>query len=93
MAKKSAASASVKAFPFGSAVQLARAVRTGAISSLELLKAYLDRVDRYNPALNAVVIDDRDRALKDAKAADRALAAGKAAKKSRAARQRKCVTS
>ena len=77
MAKKPAASASVKAFPFGSAVQLAKAVRTGAISSVELLKAYLDRVDTFNPSLNAVVIDDRARALKDAKAADRALAAGK----------------
>ena len=77
MAKKSAATASVKAFPFGSATQLARAVRTGAVSSVELLKAYLERVDRYNPALNAVVVDDRVRALRDAKAADRALAAGK----------------
>ncbi len=39
--------------------------------------AYLDRVDRLNPAINAVVVDDRERALKDARAADRALAKGR----------------
>ena len=77
MVKKSVASASVSAFPFGSAIQLARAVRTGAVSSVELLKAYLERVDRLNPALNAVVVDDRAQAMKHARVADRALAAGK----------------
>ena len=48
----------------------------GRVSSLELLRAYLDRVDRLNPAINAIVVDDRERALKDARAADRALAKG-----------------
>ena len=43
---------------------------------VELLRAYLERVDRLNPAINAIVVDDRERALKDAKAADRALARG-----------------
>ena len=68
--------AAVGSFPFGSAVQLARAVRTGKVSAVELLKAYLDRVDRLNPAINAVVVDDREAALKQARAADRALAKG-----------------
>ncbi|MDO9175040.1 MAG: amidase family protein, partial [Actinomycetota bacterium] len=63
-------------FPFGSAVQLARAVRTGKVSAVELLRAYLERVDRLNPAINAVVVDDRVAALKQARAADRALAKG-----------------
>lgn len=76
MVKRSNAGDTVKAFPFGSAVQLAKAVRNGTISSVELLRAYLDRVDRFNPALNAVVIDDRQQALKHARAADRALAKG-----------------
>jgi amidase len=66
----------LSAFPFGSAGQLARAVRAGRVSSVELLRAYLERVDRLNPAINAVVVDDRARALKDARAADRALAKG-----------------
>lgn len=77
MARRSRAVDSVGAFPFGSARQLARAVRSGAVSSFELLRAYLARVDEFNPAINAVVIDDRERALKDAQAADRALAAGR----------------
>ena len=49
----------IKAFPFGSATALAAALRAGKVSSVELLKAYLERVDRFNPALNALVVDDR----------------------------------
>ena len=75
MVTKSSASA-VAAFPFGSAAQLARAVRSGAVSATELLQAYLARVDRLNPAINAIVVDDRAAALKHARAADRALAKG-----------------
>ena len=77
MAKVSKAIAALSAFPFGSAGQLARAVRAGRVSSVELLRAYLDRVDRLNPAINAIVVDDRERALVAARAADRALAAGR----------------
>ena len=51
-------------------------MRTGKVSSAELLKAYLVRVDRINPSLNALVVDDRKVALKRARAADRALAKG-----------------
>jgi amidase len=53
-----------------------RALRAGRVSSADLLAAYLERVDRFNPALNAVVVDDRARAMKDARAADRARARG-----------------
>jgi amidase len=63
-------------FPFGDATTQAAALRRGTVSSVELLRAYLDRVDRFNPQLNAVVVDDRDAALKQARAADRALAKG-----------------
>ena len=49
----------LKSFPFGSASAQAAALRKGQVSSVELLKAYLERVDRFNPALNALVIDDR----------------------------------
>jgi len=66
----------IKTFPFGSATALASALRAGKVSSVELLQAYLARVDRINPALNALVVDDRKVALQRARAADRALAKG-----------------
>src|SRR5271154_5988333 len=65
------------AFPFGSASQLARALRVRKVSSVELLKAYLARFDRLNPSINAVFVDDRERAMAQALAADRARARGK----------------
>ena len=46
----------LKTFPFGSATAQAAALRKGQVSSVELLKAYLARVDRFNPALNALVV-------------------------------------
>ncbi len=66
----------LKSFPFGSASAQAAALRKGQVSSVELLQAYLERVDRFNPALNALVVDDRKAALQRARAADRALAKG-----------------
>ena len=50
-------------------------IRGGEITSEELVGRYLERIERFNPALNAVValVDD---ALERAKAADAALAAG-----------------
>jgi amidase len=66
----------IKSFPFGSATAMAAALRKGQVSSVELLKAYLQRVDRFNPALNAMVVDDRKAAMTRARAADRALAKG-----------------
>ncbi len=67
----------LKAFPFGSATALAAALRAGKVSSVELLKAYLERVDRFNPTLNALVVDNRAAALREARAADRAFAKGR----------------
>jgi amidase len=55
---------------------LASAVRNRDVSSRELLDGYLDRVDRLNPALNAVVTLDADRARDAAAAADQATARG-----------------
>lgn len=61
---------------YASATELARAIRAGRIGSLEALEHYLDRVDRLNPAINALVIQDRDGARARARAADAALARG-----------------
>lgn len=69
-------SGTLACFPFGSATALTRALRARKVSSSELLRAYLERVDRLNPALNAIVVDDRAAAFKQARAADRALARG-----------------
>ncbi len=61
---------------FRSATDLAGAIRRREIGALELLDHYLARVDRHDPALNAVVVRDFDRARDRAKAADAALARG-----------------
>jgi amidase len=46
------------------------------VSSRELLDGYLDRVERINPAINAIVTLDVDRARERAAAADEATAKG-----------------
>ncbi len=61
---------------FQSALSLAQRIRAGELSARELLDHYLQRVDKYNPALNAIVVDDRERAWDAAAAADRALRRG-----------------
>jgi len=61
---------------FATAVQLARQLRARRAGSRELLEYYLDRIDRYNPALNAVVAMDVAGARAAADEADRELARG-----------------
>ncbi|HBF63462.1 MAG TPA: amidase, partial [Gammaproteobacteria bacterium] len=61
---------------FLSATELAAKVAAKEISAVELLQMYLQRVDTYNPDLNALCVDIRDQALADAEAADAALAQG-----------------
>ena len=61
---------------YQSANQLARAIGRREVGALELLDYYLARVDRYNERINAIVVDDRDRAREAAAAADLALARG-----------------
>ncbi|MDA1073399.1 MAG: amidase [Proteobacteria bacterium] len=62
---------------FLSANELAGLIQAREISSVELLKHYLKRVDEHNPDLNAIVVDIRDEALIDAQKADEALADGR----------------
>ncbi len=57
---------------------LAAAIRRRKVSSVEVTKALLARIDKWQPALNAFARVEAEDALKSAKAADRALAAGKA---------------
>ncbi len=58
------------------ALELAEAIRGKRVGCVELLTHYLARVERINPALNAIVVLDRDRAMDRARAADAALARG-----------------
>ena len=58
------------------ASRLAAAIAAKDLGSRELLDLYLDRVDRLNPGLNAVVTLDADRARAAADAADAATARG-----------------
>jgi len=60
---------------FASAIELARGVRDGETSARDLLEMYLDRVARFNPAINAVVEELADSARAQADAADAELAA------------------
>jgi amidase len=58
------------------ATRLAEAVRTKEVSSRELLDGYLDRIDRLNGRVNAVVTLDVERARAAADGADGAIANG-----------------
>jgi amidase len=59
-----------------SAREQARLIRERAISSRELISAQLDRIAAIDPVLHAAVDVPAGRALEDAAAADRELAAG-----------------
>src|SRR6185295_14087725 len=61
---------------FATARETADAVRKKHISAGELVSTTLERIDRHNPKLNAIVWQDRDEALARARRADDALARG-----------------
>ncbi|MBV8188928.1 MAG: amidase [Alphaproteobacteria bacterium] len=65
---------------FETATRLARAIRNGRLSAREATEAHLARIDRLNGSINALVVVDREGALKAARAADR-LAARKNGKR------------
>jgi Asp-tRNA(Asn)/Glu-tRNA(Gln) amidotransferase A subunit family amidase len=62
---------------FASVTQLSRWIETRQLSSERLTQIYLKRLERYDPKLNCVITLTRDLALKQAKAADAEIAAGK----------------
>lgn len=59
-----------------SASQMARLVRAGEVSAVELVEAHLERIAEVNPQLNAVVTLCAERARREAAAADAAVARG-----------------
>jgi amidase len=55
---------------FASATQMLAALDARKISAVELLELHRQRIERHNPALNAIVEPDFERARHDAEAAD-----------------------
>lgn len=60
------------------AIELASSLRSGAVSAREVLTAHLDRIERVNPDVNAIVTLVPERAEAQAVAADEARARGEA---------------
>ena len=61
---------------FTSAVELADLIRRRALSPVEITRAVLERIDRLNTRLGAYVMVHAERALGEARAAERAVMAG-----------------
>lgn len=59
-----------------SASGLAKMIASGDISSVEAVEAHIERIERVNPALNAVVVKRYDAARTEAKEADARRARG-----------------
>lgn len=62
--------------PYSTALELARAIRERRLSACELLEAFLERIGRYNPVLNAICTLDEAGARRRATQADQALSRG-----------------
>ena len=58
------------------ATELASLIRRGRVSAVEALDGALERYERFNPAVNAVILTRIDAARRRAAAADAAIAAG-----------------
>jgi len=58
------------------ATEVASAIRAGQLSASEVLESQLERIERLNPGLNAIVTLDAESARTRAREADRALATG-----------------
>jgi aspartyl-tRNA(Asn)/glutamyl-tRNA(Gln) amidotransferase subunit A len=61
---------------FSPLVNIAKRIRSREISPVELTSSYLDRLERFSPMLNAVVTIVHERAMEDARQAEREIQAG-----------------
>jgi aspartyl-tRNA(Asn)/glutamyl-tRNA(Gln) amidotransferase subunit A len=64
-------------FAFSTIAALGGAIRSGAITAVELARFFLGRLEKYGSRYNCVVTITRDLALEQAERADRELKAGK----------------
>lgn len=63
---------------YASTIATGKALAARKVSSVELTQAAIDRIERFEPAINAICVRNFERALTDARAADAALARGEA---------------
>jgi len=76
-ARTTALPSAIEDLAFASVRTLAELVRTKRITSLALTQMYIARLKRYDPQLKCVITLTEERALAQARAADREIAAGK----------------
>lgn len=62
---------------FLSAHELAEKIRSRAITSVRVVQAYLEQIEKHNHSLNAIVTLEKEGALRRAREADAALAEGR----------------
>ena len=63
-------------WPWRSLADVAREIGRGGVSPVEVTRACLDRIERFNPVIQAFVSTDPSRALQAAEAAEREIRAG-----------------
>ncbi len=76
-APKAASPANIEDVAFDSIGRLAALIKSRKITSEQLTRMYLDRLKKYGPRLFCVVTLTEDRALDQARRADREIAAGR----------------
>ncbi len=64
--------------PFLSATETAKAIKAKTVSPVEVVQAYLERIDRLDPTLHAFITVTREEALAAARAAEQTLMQGDA---------------
>jgi amidase len=57
--------------PFMTATELTAAMRDGTLSAREVLAAHIERIERINPTINALVALDLDKAMEQATLIDK----------------------
>jgi Asp-tRNA(Asn)/Glu-tRNA(Gln) amidotransferase A subunit family amidase len=62
---------------FSTVTQLSRWIETRKLTSERLTRIYIERLKKYQPTLNCVITLTEEHALKQARAADKEIAAGK----------------
>src|SRR5262245_21679797 len=65
--------------PFSTAIEMLDALRRKRVSAVELYDLHVARIERFNGALNAIVIETFERGRREAAEADRRIAAGERA--------------
>ena len=62
---------------YNSVVELAPLIKARKLSPVELVQAFLDRIDAVNPKVNAFITVTREHAIREARKAEREIAAGR----------------